>query len=190
MPRLPLKTTILLGLIALSGVYLLLRSSLTAPTDNTIIHKKPGAYAYHINTLNMDNNGLPKNTLYAEYMTHYPSENITKMHKLKLEIFHPSQSRTIITAEKGEISDDEIMLLQGKTTLIQKNTNNDQSLKIVTSDVRILLEQKYMETAQETTILNNEITIKSIGMNAYLDTNKLTLLKHIHTTILPTKTWL
>lgn len=174
-------------------LYLLTRFSLNAPSNNntnTAIDNKPSAQASHINTLQMDHNGLPKNKIYAEQMTHYSKDNTTELKKPKLQIFHSHIPPTIITAESGQvIPDQSLILLRDKTKLTQTDNTNKRPLEILTSDVHLFLDKKYLETKQAAIILSNKSTIKSIGMNAYLDTQKLELLNHVQTTISPPNTW-
>lgn len=184
MTSLSWKITVVIGLLAISGIYFLARVLVTVPAMETTTDNKPNAYAYHISTLSMDHEGIPKNKLYAEYMAHYLNENTTKFHKLKLQIFHPDRLPIIITAAKAQMhSDNEIILLQDDTKLVQPATANNQQLEIMTSDVRFVIDQEYMETEQAVTIFSNGIVIESVGMNAYLGKNRLELLNHVHTKI-------
>ncbi len=180
------KIVIALSLLALGSAWLLNRLTDTESIEISVLRHDPDTYMYDLITLTMNQDGTPKNKLYADYMAHYPDDNTTELINPKLEIFRPGKPPTIITAEKGWVTEDnEVILLSGNTRLLQLNNEGDRELEIITSDVRVLMDQEYAETDKPTTIFTKKTTIKAIGMNAYLGENRLELLHDVHTKILP-----
>ena len=180
------KIVIALSLLALGSAWLLNRLTDTGSTEISVLRHDPDTYMHDLITLTMNQDGTPKNKLYADYMAHYPDDNTVELINPKLEIFRLGEPPTIITAEKGWVTEDnEVILLSGNTRLLQLNNEGDRELEIITSDVRVLMDQEYAETDKPTTIFGKKITIKSTGMNAYFAENRLELLHNVYTKILP-----
>ncbi len=141
---------------------------------------------HDLTTITMNQDGSPKNKLFADYMAHYPDDDTTELIKPKIEMFQPEKPPITITADKGWVTkDNEAILLIGETTLTQLDAEGARKLRIITSDVRVLVDQEYIETDKATTILGKKTIIKSTGMNAYLGENRIELLTNVHTKILP-----
>ena len=180
------KVVIALGLLAIGSTWLLNRLTDTGSTEISVLRHDPDIYMYDLTTLTMNQDGTPKNKLYADYMAHYPDDNTTELINPKLEIFRLDKPPTTITAEKGWVTEDnEVILLSGETRLLQLDNEGNRELEIITSDVRVLMDQEYAETDKPATIFGKKMTIKSTGMNAYLGENRLELLNNVHTKILP-----
>ncbi len=180
------KIVIVLSLLAIGSAWLLNRLSETGSTEISVLRHDPDNYMYELTTLTMNQDGSVKNKLYADYMAHYPDDNTIELINPRLDIFRPDKPPTIITAEKGWVTEDnEVILLSGKTGLIQLDAEGVRELEIITSDVRILMDQEYAETDKPATIFIKTTTIKSTGMKAYLSENRLELLNNVYTKILP-----
>ena len=180
------KIVIALSLLALGSAWLLNRLTDTGSTEISVLRHDPDTYMHDLITLTMNQDGTPKNKLYADYMAHYPDDNTTELINPKLEIFRIDKPPTIITAEKGWVTEDnEVILLSGNTRLLQLDTEGNRELEIITNDVRVLMDQEYAETDKPATIFGKKTTIKSTGMNAYLGENRLELLSNVYTKILP-----
>ena len=180
------KIVIVLSLLAIGSTWLLNRLSETESTEISVLRHDPDNYMYELTTLTMNQDGSPKNKLYADYMAHYPDDNTTELINPRLEIFRLGKPPTTITAEKGWVTEDnEVILLSGETRLIQLDAEGIRELEIITSDVRVLMDQEYAETDKAATNFRKKTTIKSIGMKAYLGENRLELLNNVHTKILP-----
>lgn len=181
-----LKILLLLSILTIASTWLLNRLSETEPTQIFVLRHEPDNYMSHLSTLTMNADGTPKNKLYADYMAHYPDDDTTKLINPSLEIFNPDTPPTVITAKTGWVSNDnEIILLTGKTKLLQMNEKGVKTLEVITSDVRVIMDKEYAETDKVATIFREKTTTKSIGMNAYLGENRLELLSNVYTKILP-----
>jgi lipopolysaccharide export system protein LptC len=180
------KIVIVLSLLAIGSAWLLNRLSDPGSTEISVLRHDPDNYMHDLTTLTMNQDGSLKNKLYADYMAHYPDDNTIELINPRLEIFRPEKPPTTITAEKGWVTEDnEVILLSGKTRLIQIDAEGIRELEIITSDVRVLMDQEYAETDKPATIIGKKITIKSTGMKAYIGENRLELLNNVHTKILP-----
>lgn len=180
------KIVIVLSLLAIGSAWLLNRLSETGSTEVSVLRHDPDNYMHDLTTLTMNQDGSAKNKLYADYMAHYPDDNTIELINPRLDIFRSEKPPTTITAEKGWVTEDnEVILLSGKARLIQLDAEGVRELEIITSDVRVLMDQEYAETDKPSTIFVKTTTIKSTGMKAYLGENRLELLNNVYTKILP-----
>lgn len=180
------RIIIILGLFAIGSTWLLNRLTDSGSTEISVLRHDPDTYMHDLITLTMNQDGTPKNKLYADYMAHYPDDNTTELINPKLEIFRLDKPPTTITAEKGWVTEDnEVILLSGNTRLLQLDIEGNRELEIITSDVRVLMDDEYAETDKSATIFGKKTTITSTGMNAYFSENKLELLNDVYTKILP-----
>ncbi len=174
-----------LALLMIGSTWLLNQVTETESTDIPMLRHDPDNYMHELTTTTMNHDGSLKNKLYADYMAHYPDGDTTQLLSPKLEIFRIAKPPTIITAEKGWVTENnEVILLSGDTRLLQLDNESDRELEIITGNVRVLMDQKYAETDDPVTIFSREATIKSTGMNMYLGENRLELLDNVYTKFL------
>lgn len=150
----------------------------------TVTDNYPDIYINKLNMVILNQHGLPKNKLYARYLARYPITNKIELSDPKLEIFHPHNPNTIITAKKGWLLDDNSILhLEEDTQLI--HTVNNETLEVSSPDIHLWLDKSYIETDKTVTIAGSRIIMKSNGINGYLNEKKLRLLSNVYTKILP-----
>ncbi|MCG8324589.1 MAG: LPS export ABC transporter periplasmic protein LptC [Thiotrichales bacterium] len=146
----------------------------------------PDYYMENFSTVTMEQDGSPKNRLYADYMAHYPDDDTIELRRPKLEIYKPDKPPMIILAEKGWVtSDNQVILLAGKVDLWQNDRNGNRELEVNTADVRVLLDQDYAETDQHATIRRLNTIVNTDGVRAYFKQNRIELLDNVHGKIEP-----
>lgn len=152
----------------------------------TEIYHDPDYYMEDFTTVTMEEDGAPKNKLYAVYMAHYPDDDTTELLQPKMEIFRADRPPLLITAEKGWVTaNNEVILLRGDVRLWEDNEFGERTLQVDTTEVRILMNDEYAETDQPTRIKSNRSTITGRGMRAYFQESRLEVLDHERTTIAP-----
>jgi len=182
------KTALFLIPLAIFSTWFLERLSEDENIRQTLLSHDPDYYMEDFTTLTMNQDGTPKNKLFADYMAHYQDDDTTELLKPKLEIYRENKPPIFVTADKGWVTaDNEVILLTGNVYLRQDDNNGTLELEIITSDARILLEQDYAETDKPITINGKRTTIKSVGMRAYLQQERIEFLNNVQTTIEPKK---
>ncbi len=159
-------------------------------SDKTHIRKDhtPDYYLENFSTLTMNLDGTPKNKLYASFMAHYPDDDSTELIQPKLELFNVDKPPTIITSEKGWITaNNEVILLSGKVQLRQEDPKGFLQLQVDTSEVRILVNEDFIETDEHATIIGRRTRMEGVGIRAYLNENKIELLNNVKGRINPKK---
>ena len=180
------KIVIIMLFLAAGSAWLLNRVTSGKPRMARELLHQPDYYMENFTTLNMEQNGILKNRLQAEYMAHYPDDDTTELVKPRLEIPREDNQPINIIADKGWVTaNNEVILLTGNVNLWQNDDAGNKRLEIITSDVRILAEKTYAETDKPSTFIGKNTTVKATGVRAYLKEGRLELLHNVHATILP-----
>ena len=152
--------------------------------EDTVEFYDPDYYLEDFTTLSMDNDGKPKNKLYAVYMAHYPHNDTSELLKPKMEIFRDDKLPLFITSEKGwATNNNEVILLHGEVQMWEDNELGVRTLQVDTSEAKVLIEEDYAETDQYARIKSNRTTITGTGMRAYFNDNRLEVIDHEKTII-------
>ena len=182
------KIALLLGVLAIGSAWLLNRLTDEKSITSTLLRHDPDYYLENFSTLTMDQDGTPKNKLFAEYMAHYPDDNTTELIKPRLEVYRKGESPIIAISDKGWVTaDNKVILLSGAVKLWQDNINGERELELITSDVKILTEQEYAETDKAATMKGKRTTVSAVGVRAYFKENRIELLNNVHGKILPSQ---
>ncbi|MBM2829588.1 MAG: hypothetical protein HW411_378 [Gammaproteobacteria bacterium] len=180
------KIIIVLGLLAIGSAWLLNYLAGGKSTTKNALSHEPDYYMENFTTITMEQDGTAKNKLYAEYMAHYPDDNTTELLKPVLEVFQQNKLPIMIIADKGWVTaDNEVILLSGNVKLWQDDEAGERKLEVITSDVRILMDQEYAETDKPATLTSKRTIVNSTGVRAYFKENRLELLHNVHGKILP-----
>lgn len=148
----------------------------------------PDYYMENFSTLTMEQDGSPKNRLFADYMAHYADDDTMELTRPRLEVFKKDKPPMIITAEKGWVtSNNTVILLAGRVDLWQNNNEGIRELEVNTSEVRVLLDQDYAETDEHATIKGINSVVDTDGLRAYFRQNRIELLNNVHGKIEPKK---
>lgn len=145
----------------------------------------PDYYMEYFTTLTMNQDGTPKNRLNASYMAHYPDDNTSELHEPKLEIFRKEKQPINVRSDTGWVtSNNDVILLDGNVYLHQYDDDGSTlKLELLAEDARVLVDEKYAETDNATTLISKKSTTTSIGMRAYLQEQRLEFLSNVKTTI-------
>lgn len=144
----------------------------------------PDYYMENFTTLTMNQNGKPKNRLYADYMAHYPDDNTSELHQPKLEIFRENKQPINVRSDMGWVtSNNDVILLKGNVYLHQNDNDGRLKMELLAEDAKVLVDEKYAETDKPTTLISRKSTTTSVGMRAYLQEQRLEFLSHVRTTI-------
>ena len=183
------KIIIVMLLLAAGSAWLLHKISPGKTRATRELLHQPDYFMENFRTFNMEQDGTLKNRLRAEHMMHYPDDNTTELFRPLLEIPRDDNRPINIVADKGWVTaDNEVILLTGNVNLWQNDAAGNKSLEVITSDVRILVNQEYAETDKPATFINKDTSVKGVGVKAYLKEGRLKLLHNVHATISSEKT--
>lgn len=144
----------------------------------------PDYYMENFTTITMNQDGKPKNKLYADYMAHYPDDNTSELHQPELEIFRENKQPINVRSDQGWVtSNNEVILLKGNVYLYQNDNDGKLKTELLAEDAKVLVGEKYAETDNPTTLINGKSTTTAVGMRAYLQEQRLEFLSNVRTTI-------
>ena len=179
------KTAAVLGLLAAVSAWLLNLLAGGGSDGSGRLRHDPDHFMENFTTINMELDGRPKTILRAVHMAHYPDNNTTELVKPRLEVFRPDKTPVQVIAERGWVTaDNEVILLSGNVTMWQDDHAGERLFEIVTSDVRILMDQEYAETDKPAVLTGRKTTLKATGVRAYLQESRLELLNEVYGKIL------
>lgn len=180
------KLIVILVLLVIGSTWLLKLLGPDPATRKAVLEHDPDYYMEDFSTLTMEQDGEPKNRLFAEYMAHYRDDDTTELVKPRLEVYRRDKTPVIIIADKGWVTaGNDVILLKGDVKLWQNDLQGQRELEIITSDVKILMEEEYAETDEPATLIGKKTTVHAIGVRAYLKESRLELLNNVRGTILP-----
>ena len=178
--------TVALILAALASAWTL--NSLTGSRSrlDTVAYQNPDYYMEDFTTLNMKQDGTPKNKINAEYMAHYPDDDTTELLKPVMEFFRLNKPPIHVLADKGWVTaDNQVILLTGNVEFWEDDEFGNRILQVNTSEAQVLPDLKYAETEKFATIISHRSTITGMGMRSHFDESRLEILNNVHTTIAP-----
>ena len=129
----------------------------------------------------MDERGLPKRELRAQYMAQFADNQTKELEEPYLVVHQENQPPWHIKSERGWVSaNDDVMLLLGQVHVWRDNDAGLRDLEILTQDLRVLPSTQYAETDKPVIIRTPSSETKSIGMRAYLEQRRLELLSGVN----------
>ena len=141
---------------------------------------EPDYYIEHMVRRSMDETGAVRNILYADLVLHYPDDDSTELTKPRLEIYNGRQDPWYVIAETGWISSgNEVVLLHGEVEIWREGNEGERSFEVLTSELRVLPQEKYAETDNEATINSPSSVTTSIGLRANFAHDRLELLERV-----------
>lgn len=178
------KLTLILVVIAAISYWALDKLTEDDLTKLSELAHYPDYYMENFTTITMNQDGKPKNRLYADYMAHYPDDNTSELHQPELEIFRENKQPINVRSDRGWVtSNNEVILLKGNVYLYQNDDDGKLKTELLAEDAKVLVAEKYAETDNPTTLISRKSTTTSIGMRAYLQEQRLEFLSNVRTTI-------
>jgi len=160
-----------LFLLLLAGGSWWLADNLT-PKDDTEAKVDPSQVDYYSKNIHrtvLTPEGVPKEVLFAELMTHYKNDNRTDMDKPVMTLYKKGGEPWIIHSEKGTSqAGGKTVLLHGKVLITRKNDKGEE-MKIHTSNVKYTPDTEYAETAERVLMETKDDTTSGTGAEVYFE---------------------
>ena len=141
--------------------------------------KKPDAYLRNFIITTMSEFGQPRYRLEAIYMEHFPQDDTSELVKPLLTVFRPDELPWYVKSERGVLKplEDRVLLLGD--VQMEYLDDKGQSLRVLTKDLIIHPDQQYAETDQPVTIIDQHGITRAVGLRAFLETGRLSLLAEV-----------
>ena len=130
--------TIIGVLLLLGGVtsLLLMRLEEEPGVATKEVQHVPDSYMENFTQTDMDENGLVKGKLNAEYMRHFPDDGSTELLRARFEIYNGGSNPWYIRAERGWGSGDyELIKLYGDVHIWNNDAQGGRNVDVITEEL-------------------------------------------------------
>lgn len=126
--------------------------------------------------MSYDTQGVAESTLAARKMLHYPDDDSTELVAPRVVQTRPAAARTILTAERGELSHDgEETFLYDNVLLVREAHAGRPEMRVETSWLHIVRGRSLIRTDREVTIREDRNLLTGQGFEYNSDTQQLML---------------
>lgn len=161
--------------------YLQWQKSQMPAIDTIVPEETPTFIANKLSTSKYDGNGNLAHTIYAEKMTHYALANETLIEGPQYTVY-PSEDtgEWHLTANKGKLGDDNILVLSDRVRLISKDNNSFIS-EIHGKSLVLDLTNSIISSEQSILIKGRDFTMYGSGLRVDTHKTTMTLSEHVQT---------
>mgnify|MGYP000312310238 CR=1 FL=1 len=141
----------------------------------------PDSFMENFTTQVLDAQGHLQYQLQATHMAHYADDNHSEFSQPQFIAYRPDGQRWTVVADSGQSLDGskQIMLMGAVTLKRQANDTAPVTLEIRSRDVKIRPADDYAETDQHTTIIRNEGTLETTGLQVHFREGQIHLLSQV-----------
>ncbi|HYE37903.1 LPS export ABC transporter periplasmic protein LptC [Methylocaldum sp.] len=144
-------------------------------------HGKIDYYSKNISRTLMDENGKPKQLLFAVNLTHYVDEDRTELAQPVLTLYGTDGPPWVIHSDTAVMpAEGDTLFLNGNVLILRERDANNRTLKIVTQNARVQPDSNYAETSESIQVLSppDELTGKGAQVH-FGDDLKVTILSDV-----------
>ncbi len=173
----PLLVTLVAGL----SVWLFQGQTDKGPVVISQDQEVPDSFMENFTTQVLDEQGYPQYQLQATHMAHYVDDDRSEFTQPVFTAFRPDGQRWTAVAETGRAENgSEQIFLEGAVTIQRyPDVVSSTNLQIHTRDVRVRPADDYAETDQAATIVQNENTVRTVGLQVYFSKGQVQLLSQV-----------
>lgn len=176
-----LVTYLSLGTLALftwwlAGIFMPDEEPAAPQTRGTIDY-----YSKNLSRTQMDENGKPKQLLFAVNLTHYVDQDRTELARPVLTLYGEDGPPWVIHSDTAIMpGDGDTIFLNGNVLILREQDDNGRTLKIVTQSARVQPDNNYAETDEFIQVLSppDELTGKGAQVH-FGDDLKVTILSDV-----------
>jgi len=141
----------------------------------------PDSFMENFTTQILDEQGRPQYQLQATHMAHYADDDHSEFTQPEFTAFRPDGQRWTAVAETGRTKNGSEQVFLDGTVTIQRypDMTSPANLQIHTRDVRVRPADDYAETDQTATIVQNNDTLKTVGLQVYFREGRVQLLSQV-----------
>lgn len=135
----------------------------------------------------MDEQGLPKSRLTARFMAHFPHDDSSEFDQPRVELYRTEGKPWHVIAERAWVNGSgEVMILYGEVTIWRENDDGSR-LKLLTRDLKVLLDNEYAETEHPVSLIDKSSVIDAIGMRADFSKSRIEFMDEVKSRHVPSK---
>jgi lipopolysaccharide export system protein LptC len=126
-------------------------------------------YSTNVSRTVMSPEGIAKELLFAETMTHYKNDDRTEMDKPVMTLFKEGRPPWVINSETATTLSGGAEVVMNGDVLILRETKDGGTLEIVTRNVKYIPDRHYAETAEDVIIRAPREETHGTGMQVYFE---------------------
>lgn len=178
---------LLVALVAGLSVWMFQGQPKKGPVVTPLTQSTPDSFMENFTSQVLDQRGKPRYQLQAARMAHYADDNHSELKQPQFTAFRPDGQRWTVAAEAGRAENGSEQIFLNGDVLIQRfpDASTASDLQIRTRDIRVRPADDYAETDQPTTILRNEATLDTVGLQVYFREGQVQLLSQVRGTYVP-----
>jgi lipopolysaccharide export system protein LptC len=160
----------------LAGIFMPAEESAGPRTHGTIDY-----YSKNLSRTLMDENGKPKQLLFAVNLTHYVDQDRTELVQPVLTLYGKDGPPWVIHSDNALMpGESDTIFLNGNVLILRERDENGRTLKIVTQNARVQPDNNYAETDEFIQVLSppDELTGKGAKVH-FGDDLKVTILSDV-----------
>lgn len=130
----------------------------------------PDFFTEQMETIEMDERGLPDRRLFSDKTIHYVDDETTELEQPRLVLYKEPDPPWTLNAERGWLSKDrKEAWLRGEVVIDRNAAEGVRPYHMVTTELHLRREPDYAETEQPVTLISEQSRMESIGMQAWLE---------------------
>ncbi|MCF6336955.1 MAG: LPS export ABC transporter periplasmic protein LptC [Gammaproteobacteria bacterium] len=172
---------LLVVLVAGLSVWLFQKQPDKGPIVTPQTQRVPDSFMENFTTQVLDEQGRPQYQLQATHMAHYADDDRSEFTQPQFTAFQSDGQRWTAVAETGRAENGNGQIFLDGSVIIQRYPDElaSANLQIRTRDVRVRPADDYAETNQAATIVQNEDTLKTVGLQVYFRKGQVQLLSQV-----------
>ncbi|HKK13935.1 MAG TPA: LPS export ABC transporter periplasmic protein LptC [Gammaproteobacteria bacterium] len=182
----PVRTVTIALVLALAAVLTgWLYSELTSHSVSSGTDRRHVAdyYVTDFTATSMDRRGRPERRLSAERLVHYADDDTSRLTRPHLEIFTRDTPPWHISARTGWVSaGGSVVRLSGDVQIHRAGAGGVRAVNGHTTELTVHPDRRYAETDREITLTSPGIRVKSVGMRANMEADRVELLSTVRGT--------
>ncbi|MDZ7662255.1 LPS export ABC transporter periplasmic protein LptC [Thiohalophilus sp.] len=141
------------------------------------VRHDPDYFLQNFTATRMDENGVARHRLVADYLEHYPDDDTLVIQQLTLDLYREDLPPWTAQANQGVVYEQgERIELSGEVELHRPATAHNEALTLVTEKLTVYPQREYAETDAAVTITSDSSETRAIGMRLNVARGLLELL--------------
>lgn len=148
-------------------------------TENTTVQDEPDFFIVNGKYTLFNEKGDISSIIKSEKAKHYPERDIVLLTEPNLLVYREDSTHWRIKAKSGEYDLAQEKIELENNVVIIKDEHLPTPWKLTTESLTIINESRFATTKQAVTISDGMSVMKAIGMNAWIDNNKIELTSNV-----------
>jgi lipopolysaccharide export system protein LptC len=159
----------------------------TQKVDSTQRHD-PDFFVENFSVTTMSEQGIPRFTMSATKMLHYPDDDSTHLENIQLASVQPGRPTLRIFALNGTLSDKgEEVFLRDQVQIIREDLDKQSDMKFMTTFLHVIPNLNIAKTDQAVILVDGNNTVHAVGMVLDHSARTINLLNQVRSEHAPVK---